>query len=279
MAKVTPVLWKHKSNGEGRSPIYLRIHHGETTKYKSLGVRLKPRHWNERQRRVRKSHKRHGEINALIQQKLSSASAAILDMKREGQRLTAEAVKEALSDDYAEGMDVVTFAEKVIRRFARRGQASTASQYTALLNKLKCYAGRRLPFERLTPSFLHDYADWMAEERGNRQTTIANSLSFVRSVLSKAVEEGLMEAGENPFLSFSIEQGTPRRSQLSLQEVQALENLSVEDEPELFHVKNAFLFALYAAGMRSSDVLLLRHENLKNGRVEYTMRKPASRSL
>ena len=71
MAKITPVLMQHKQNGNGRSPIYLRLSSGGKTKYKSLGYRIKETHWNERSRRVRKSHKKHAEINALIRSKLS----------------------------------------------------------------------------------------------------------------------------------------------------------------------------------------------------------------
>jgi hypothetical protein len=49
IAKVTPVLWKHKTNSNGHSPIYLRIYASGQTKYKSLSVSIPPRHWNERQ--------------------------------------------------------------------------------------------------------------------------------------------------------------------------------------------------------------------------------------
>ena len=97
MAKVTPVLWKHKENAEGRSPIYLRISAGDTTKYKSLRCYIKATHWNERTRRVRKSHKRHGEINALITQRLSEAESAILDRKRGGEAVTARHIKGSLA--------------------------------------------------------------------------------------------------------------------------------------------------------------------------------------
>ncbi|PSQ78489.1 MAG: hypothetical protein BRD37_02820 [Bacteroidetes bacterium QH_8_67_23] len=72
-AKVTPVLWKHKTNSDGHSPIYLRIYASGQTKYKSLSVSIHPRHWNERQRRVRKSCRHHGQINAPISGKLADA--------------------------------------------------------------------------------------------------------------------------------------------------------------------------------------------------------------
>jgi hypothetical protein len=41
-AKVTPVLWKHKTNSDGHSPIYLRIYASGQTKYKSLSVSIPP---------------------------------------------------------------------------------------------------------------------------------------------------------------------------------------------------------------------------------------------
>ena len=42
-AKITPVLWKHKTNAEGHAPIYLRIYASGKTKYKSLSVYIHER--------------------------------------------------------------------------------------------------------------------------------------------------------------------------------------------------------------------------------------------
>ena len=65
MAKVTPVLWEHKLNKDGHAPIRLRFSDARRDLYASLGVAVHPRHWNDRQRRVRKSHDDADEINAL----------------------------------------------------------------------------------------------------------------------------------------------------------------------------------------------------------------------
>ena len=72
MAKITPVLWTHNENAEGRSPIYLRISAQGNTKYKTLGVHLKEALWNGRTQRVRRNHEKREEINALIERKLTT---------------------------------------------------------------------------------------------------------------------------------------------------------------------------------------------------------------
>jgi hypothetical protein len=154
MAKFTAVLWTHNENAEGRSPIYLRISARSKTKYVSLGVRLKETHWNGRTRRVRKSHRKHEEINALIRSKLSEGDDFILGRKRAGKPITARYLKEALveaekeaereetreeegrgdEDGEGEGGDYFAFADKVIERFERRGQIYTHKRYKSFLS-------------------------------------------------------------------------------------------------------------------------------------------------
>ena len=73
MAKVTPILWKHKANADGHHPIWIRVADRHRTLYHSLGEYIALKHWNPNSHRVRKSHPVYEDLNALIQDRLAVA--------------------------------------------------------------------------------------------------------------------------------------------------------------------------------------------------------------
>ena len=284
MAKVTPVLWKHKTNSDGHSPIYLRIYAGGKTKYKSLSVYIHERHWNEGQRRVRKSHRRHAQINTRITERLAEAEGAVLDRQREGKPVRPRHVKRALSetdgsasDEAAQG-DFFAYGEKVARRLQRNEQIGTARLYRAVLRKLRDATGQRtLSFEEVTPQLLRDYEAYCIESRGNARTTTAKNLAIIRAILYRAIKDGHARQEDNPFFHFQIRKGTPQRDTLTLSQLRKIEREDLEEGSRLSHARAYFLFSLYAAGVRFRDIALMKRRNVAQEadgwRVAYHMSK------
>lgn len=280
MAKITPVLWKHKENGDGHCPIYLRIYSEGKTRYKSLSVYIHPRHWNDRTRRVRKSHRRFAQINALIADKLSDAEGAVVESRREGRAPAAKELKEALQDERhsteetSETLDFFSYARQVRERFRERDQIHSVIKHKAVANKLKSFTGESLPFEDITPQFLRDWETHLIKHHGNAQSTAASNLRAVRSVLYKAIRDGHMEQSANPFFQFKVNRGNgPDRDKLSKAQVQKIEKLTLEEGSLIWHVRNYFLFSLYGAGIRFSDVAQMKESNVVDDRLVYRMQK------
>ena len=282
MAKITPVLWKHKTNSDGHSPIYLRIYAGGKTKYKSLSVYIHERHWNEGQRRVRKSHRRHAQINTRITERLAEAEGAVLDRQREGKPVRPRHVKRVLSEadggDGAAQENFLAYGEKVARRLQRNEQIGTARLYRAVLRKLREATGKQaLPFEEVTPQLLRDYEAHCIEERGNARTTTAQNLSIIRAILYRAIRDGHARQEDNPFFHFEIRKGTPERDTLTLSQLRALEQENLEEGSRLARARCYFLFSLYAAGARFRDIALMKRRNVTKEaggwRVAYHMSK------
>ena len=293
MAKITPVLMQHKQNGNGRSPIYLRLSSGDKTKYKSLGYRIKETHWNERSRRVRKSHEKHAEINALIRSKLSEADDFILSRKRAGKPVTArflkqsfvEAEKEAeqkeASEDKGRGdeegeepeNDYFAFADKVIERFERRGQIYTHKRYKSCIKKFRKYTGEPFPFDEITPELLEDYETHLIQHYGNAQTTVAANFAAIRAILYKAMARDLAAQSENPFFKFKVKQGTPDRDHLTEEQLARIENLSLPKGSLIWRARSYFLFSTYCAGVRFGDMAKMKRRHVSGGRLRYQMSK------
>lgn len=278
MAKVTPVLWKQKQNKEGLSPIYLRIEANDRRRYVSLRTFIRDSHWNKNALRVRKSHPQHNELNNLISQRIAEAEAEIVKLYTEREAVTTEALKDVLTPEKPDQeTDFFAFADSVIDDLEKRGKLYTFKRYKSIAGKFKSFAGSPLSFDAITPKLLRAYETHLIDKHGNGPSTVASNFRAIRAILYRAIREGLLQQGLNPFFQFKIKQGKANRDKLTYSELQAIEDLDLEADSLIWHVRNYFLFSFYCAGIRFGDVAKLKRENIiRDGdilRLNYQMSK------
>lgn len=269
MAKVTPLLWKHKANADGHFPIWIRVADRHRTLYYSTGEYVAARHWNEGARRVRKGHPVADELNALVQDKLAVAQAERVRLKRAGESVTAGAIKAALVGAGPGGAsgDLLAYADRHVEGLRVRGQIREHRRQRAVFKKLRAYAGRSLPFERVTPAFLRDYETHLLG-LGNKPSTVNSNFRVVRTVFYAAIREGAFPQERNPFFRFKlVKKNAPDRPKLTAEQVRALEDVDLGGRgpgaPLAARVRDYFLFSYYAAGVRFTDVALMRRSNVR----------------
>lgn len=258
MAKVTPVLWKHKKNRDGHHPIYLRVADADRTLYRSLGVFVRESLWNERAERVRKGHPNSDAINALIAKKLAEAEAEELRLRLADEPVTAEAIRDALVERKARRLpDFFAYAASVADEHEQRGGVDTARRYRSIPNKFEEFTGRPLPLDRITLPLLRGFETHLIK-KGNKINTRATAFRAIKAILRRAIKDGLMERGDDPFYHFKIKQEKTEKAKLTWGEVNALEGLELETGSVLWHVRNFFMLAFYCAGVRFGDMAKLR---------------------
>ncbi len=268
VAKVTPILWTHKANADGHHPIWLRIADRHRTLYHSTGEYVAKRHWNPNARRVRQGHPVADDLNALIQDRLALAQAERVRLKRAGEPVTAEAVKAALvgaSPDAAAG-DYLAYADRRVAALRARGKIREHRRQKAVVAKLRAYVGGALPFDRITPAFLQDYETHLLG-LGNKPSTANSNFRVLRTILYAAIREGHLAQEKNPFFQFTpVRPNRPDRAKLTAEQVRALEAVDLGGRgptgPLLARVRDYFLFSFYAAGVRFTDVALMRRSNV-----------------
>jgi len=277
-AKVTPVLWTQKRNKKGLSPIYLRIEANDRRRYVSLRTFIRDSHWNDKARRVRKSHPQCNEINNLISQRIAEAESEIVKLHTEREAVTTEVLKEVLTPEpLKDDTDFFVFADSIVDDLERRGKLYTHKRYKSICKKFKDFCGPTLPFEEITPKLLRDYETHLINKFNNKPSTVASNFIAIRAILYRAIKEGKFQQGINPFFQFKISRGKTKRDKLNLSELQAIEALRLVEGSLIWHVRNYFLFSFYCAGIRFGDVAKLKHSNIvRDGdimRLSYEMSK------
>ncbi len=273
MAKITPVLWKSKKNKKGEHPIYVRIEAAGSRLYFSLGLAVKPRHWNLESSEVRKTHTHYVEMNDLIAMHVQAAEKAELQLRLNGKAVTPEAIKAALQPPRAADIDFIAFGNEYAEELKKRGQIPTSRRYFSVMRKIKEYNGGSLHFPEVTNKFLRDFETYMVETLGNGKATLASNFRTVRTLLNMAKKQGLIPKDVNPLDSISIKDTASEKRKLTAEEIEALRSCPLEQNSPEWHVRNYWMFSMYVGGMRFRDVADLKIENVQNGRLNYQMSK------
>ena len=276
MPAVTPVLWTYRTNKEGLSPIYIRVTGSSGSSYKSLKIYVKPGHWNKAGR-VTTRHPNAEDINKTIAAAVKTAEDELYRRRAAGERVTTEAVKRAMEETEPDAQpgreDFFAFADDFVAGYLERGQVWTHDRYVTVLKKLRRYTGEPFAFEDLTPALLRRYENYLMSEFDNSRNTIATNLNTLRTVVRRAIAEGRMTYGMNPFNAHKITLERTEKVRLALAEIQKLEALDLDPQSRMGLARNTFLLQFYAGGARFSDVALLRWRSIRDGEIAYIASK------
>lgn len=219
---------------------------------------------------VRTTNPDHKVINEHIREMLSKYEAVQTNLLKQGTPITLRSIKE--KGTHQTNDEFKPYALLECERCLVRGVYRSAVKKRQLVNKIEKFAGPNLRFADIDTGFLKKYThDQLL--KGKKANTIGTDHKALRSIIRNAISDGIVRPENNPYLNFRITWQKTDRAKLNEEEIKAMEDMKLEDDSLLFHVRNMFMFSYYTAGTRFSDVLLLKWGNIKNGRLFYKMAK------
>ncbi|WP_412068608.1 tyrosine-type recombinase/integrase [Rubrivirga sp. IMCC43871] len=274
MATFIPVLRADKTNKKGLAPVTVRVISGQDVAYVSLGVRIKPKDWNEAKGRVRKSEREASRINDLIAGAVAAGRSASVNRSAARDYVTAKAlagdVREWLAPAPIEPEPeehFLTFFRRWVDGFAARGQPSTYKAYNTTCKRLTAYSKGRLAYADLSPAFLRTWGHSMRAPEphgeGRKQNYVRKQLTTTRTAIRAAIRDGhVPESFRDPFDKLH---GDPllrtervEKGRLTAEEVAAIASARCESGTLMEAARDGFALAFYAGGMRFGDTCLLR---------------------
>ncbi len=282
MAKISIVPWVAKKTPEGTVPLYMVIRHRKQRSTIALPIQIRVKEWNYKEKEVRKTRRHHGKINKHLKELITRAEDAVLDAIVEGREIDTGQIKRAVQGKPGPSdADFLEDFQRRIEEFVDRGQFGSVDAYKPVLAKLSDYTlrktGRRsLAYDELTVNFLRGFDTYLVKVHGNGVSTVTKNLGYIRSVLYIAIREGRFPQDKNPFFQMTLKTTKAKREKLTIEEIWAIEDADL-GTGLMNDVRNYFVFAFYAAGMRVSDVIFLSGSDIErvgsNWRLSYTMIK------
>lgn len=285
--KIAIVYYTYKKYANGTHPIMIRITANRKARYITTGYSVKPENWDDENNCLFTHRtKKHPEKKALSNAKAinSDIELKLNDIIRIKQQVsltdgsqTSQHIKDKATNKYNASSDFLVYAQKSVDNLIERNKISTAKNHLSVLRRIEKFINKQaLLFDELTVEFLRQYETSLIKD-GIKANTINFHLKTVRAILYKAMNESqpLIERNKNPFLHIKMKSITTEKETLSSEEVLKIKKVKLKspEQQKEIDVRNYYLFSFNNAGIRISDLILLKKTNIINDRLHYEMGK------
>lgn len=274
-ASVKILFRKDKINKDGEAPIYLRVIKDRNSKQISLGIAIPEKYWDEDNKRVKKGMENSQRLNNYIAHKKAEAEGHALELETKSKTVSTKKIKEAVIGKAP--ISFLNYADRFFVEMENKLQPASIDKTKHIVAKIRTYQkGADLTFDELDVAWLKKYDFYLRNTLGNSNNTVVANFKLIRRIINEAIKEDLVPYEKNPFHKFKLKWENSKKAFLTEEEIEAIENLKLEDYPKCFHTRNMYIFATYAGGLRISDLVQLRWHNYDGDRILINTKKTNS---
>ena len=266
---VKPYLLKRRKKQSGQIPIYLRITQNRKYSLVYTEVDVEAKHWNPKKREIRSSHPSADALNRKIENQIATVWSAI---EESGQDVNRKQIVNRLKDSDSQGF--TSFAHQYADKLMNEGGYHSAKHIRVAASRLTEFAGKHLHFNEVTPQLLNDFQKWLANEKKNHPNTIRKKAGCIKTIINEAYKQNITT--NKPFSDpryERVKQVQSNKQALTIEQIDAIENLDLTPGSDLWHTRNYFMFSFWCAGIRFTDFAFLKWSNIVDGRLIYQMGK------
>ena len=273
MVTVKTILKKNK-NQAGEFPLVTRITKDRKTLFISTGQYLNEKFWDDKNRRVKKSHPNSGRLNNYLKKQESEIYDHALAIINVNPHVTALQIKQLFLKK-TESSDFFTFANQHLQNMKDRGKINQFNIATGRLKIWKEFVKQeKLSLETITVRYLEQFETFLTMERKVSSRTVMNYFILIRTIYNRAISQGAIDRKHYPFGKGKIKIKLPESEKVGLnkEEVRELEELK-DITPAQNHARLVWLLSFYLAGVRVGDLLQIKWSDIRDGRLYYRMSK------
>ncbi len=272
MATIQSFLMK-KPNRAGLFPIAIRITKDRRSSYLFTGQYIEIKFWDDKHKRVKKSHPNSKRLNNLVAKKIAEANDRLIDSENQNTSQSAKKIKKKIIGKTQMGF--FEASELFLSNLLKRKKFNQHYNQEKRLAIFKSFLGRKkLSFIDLDVTLLKDFKAYLLYERKVTERTAINYLMLIRTIYNFARKAYHVDDRNYPFGKGKIQIKFPESEKIGLnrEEVQLLETAEGLT-PAQKHAVNAWLMSFYFAGIRVADVLQLKWSDFIDNRLYYRMGK------
>jgi integrase/recombinase XerD len=222
-------------------------------KFKNLGYKIDPKHWNQPDQVVKRTHPDAGKINAAILEEKNKLKQTFEIDSSKGVVFTISHIEKRLLFEYYDPtIDFYAFCTEQVG--LKNYSSETRRTYNAEITKMQQFAPS-LSFADITFSWLQQFENYMRVKLHNHDNTVWKSLKFLKTMLNTAMKIGGL-IDKNPMDTYecgSYKQGIPLYLEWS--EVQSLHNAVKTKATGTLQLIGYYTLLSYYSGLRFSDAI------------------------
>lgn len=148
-----------------------------------------------------------------------------------------------------------------------RERLNTRRSYERTYRCVEAYDGR-CSFNTITKDWLEGFIRHEMD-KGRKANGISNDITHIKAVFKKAIDDGKTQ--NFPFHYIKLKKEETRKRCLSLEQIRELRDAKLHGKQALY--RDFFMLGFYLIGINVSDLLTLKKEDLRNGRISYYRNK------
>jgi integrase/recombinase XerD len=290
MGSVKFELFKSKRYKDGRHPILIRITHDRTNKYLNTHISAFEEEWDFKSNQVNERYRKNfslnkptfDKINLNISNLYNKARGIISKLEENGRPYTIFDIIKYL-DKSAKPTTFCDYTQKLVDDMFASGKLGNASNYQTVLNSVKSFTNDKdIALDKVNYRWLSDFEKYylqkqarINEKKKSLKSNPINGLNVymraIRAILNKAIKDGFLEEGANPFgrNGYEIQRSPVIKRAINKEKIDTIRKFDVPENTSLWHTKNYFLFSFNCRGMTWVDMANLKLSNIIDGRIEY----------
>jgi integrase len=280
-AFVKVVLFTSKTLVNGEHPLVLRINKNKARKHISIGMNCLPKYWDISKQSPKINHPKRNEVIALINKFERDFSDKIHEYNFQSQDYTIDQLVSAVFDkpekvEEEKTILVTNYIDNLVATLKAEKRMGTAkSNNDCKLMLFKFYPKKNLTFQEIDYTFLTKWESFM-RKNSFKETSMAVYFRTLRSIINKAINEGVVPKSCYPFDRFKVSKFdlTTKKRALTKEEMLKIYNYPVKEGSKMSDCHKIFMFSYFNQGMNYIDIANLRWSNIsKSGIMEYSRQK------
>lgn len=274
MAKISLYLdTRHKPIG-GKYPLKLSVAHRGTSSFYNTGVSLLPEWWqrptSDTDGYVKKNCKDSKRYNNHIQSLQDMFSEHIQRLEQNQQLYPFRSARDLKNyiANIIEGRNQATVLAYFKKCMDDRTNEGTKGLYRETYLKLKAFTNDSdILFEHITPLWLDRFSDFI----GGSVNYKAIHLRNLRAVYNKAIRNNVTSLSSYPFYKYRIKKEATAKRSLSIEQLAEIADMELPSHQKRY--RDLLMLSFYLVGINMVDLLNLKPENLRDGRLIYKRHK------
>ncbi|MFN0292835.1 tyrosine-type recombinase/integrase [Pedobacter helvus] len=266
--KLYASLRTDKKKTDGTCPInfFLRVE-GTIVKIPT-GKSCLATEWNKKEHTAKTNSAKGIALAAFLNKRIADFNAFMYSEEAMGKTVTLSLAQSFFDD--TNKSDFYAFWTEQVELWGASLKPNTLKTYVTTLRILKEIAPT-LSFGDLTLSFVQKFDHHMATKRKNSYNGRFGKHKVLRAMIRRAIANKLMK--ESPYEHHRLKPAEGQRVFLTLDEVNKIRNYEVNSNGKNLQIAKDYLETSIFLGLRYSDIVGLKYENVKEDHISLVMKK------
>lgn len=269
---------KKSTNTAKPFQIFLILTHKGKRLRHYIGKRITENNWNAKKQRAKPQYSNASTLNAFLNTLANYVEDEYNKLLMSGELISIDNLKELINEylNRTSSVDILNHYDEFLEASKNIRTAGTIKNYETTRSRIKDFIKDTrfsLEYNLIDNTFHEVYVNYLINKKQLSNSTVARDIKMLKTFLNWATDKGYNK--NMAFLKFKNKSNEGQIHFLTWDELMHIFNYDLTNNDRLRKVRDVFCFGCFT-GMRFSDIMNLKQENIDNGYINFITIKTSS---